>query len=88
MKINLVRTGGIIPVVKKAATEVDWGEKEISELLNSSITDETPGKMRDSTQYQLAVDDKTFSIDLEKVPPEYKEVFDKLKDDLQIVKPG
>jgi len=28
MKISLIRTGGIIPITKKAAMEVDWGEKK------------------------------------------------------------
>jgi len=60
----------------------------MGELINLLSTDETPGKMRDNTQYQLILNDQAFSIDLEKVPVKYKEVFEKLKDNLQIVKPG
>ncbi len=51
MKISLIRTGGIVPIVKKANTEVDWSEDELEELVIASRTDETPGKMRDKAQY-------------------------------------
>lgn len=89
MEINLLRTGGIIPILKKATKEVDWSENEIEELLDSiRIANDDPGRMRDNNQYQLLYNDKTFSIDLEKIPPKYKKAFENLKDNLQIVKAG
>ncbi len=88
MKLTLIRTGGIIPIIKKANAEVDWSENEIDELINSFTEDDKSATMRDSTQYQLKFNDQTFSIDLEKVPLKYKKVFEQLKDNLKIVKQG
>ncbi|WP_018612541.1 hypothetical protein [Segetibacter koreensis] len=88
MKITLQRTGGIIPLKKIADTEVDWTEKEIDELIKSVSTVDEPGKMRDSTQYHLIYKGQPVSIDLEKIPIKYRDVFERLKDNLQIVKPG
>lgn len=89
MEITLLRTGGIIPMLKKATKEVNWSENEMNELIKS-ITAESdhPGKMRDNTQYQLLYNNETFSIDLEKVPEKYKKTIEGLKDNLQVVKPG
>lgn len=89
MEITLLRTGGIIPMLKKATKEVNWSENEMSELIKS-ITAESnyPEKMRDNTEYQLLYNNETFSIDLEKVPEKYKKTIEGLKDNLQVVKPG
>jgi len=88
MKITLMRTGGFIPVIKKATKEVNWSDKEMEELIDSIRADSDAGKMRDSTQYQLIFNGRTFSIDFEKIPLKYKEVFEQLKNNLQIAKPG
>lgn len=88
MEITFIRTGGIIPLTKKSKTAVDWSEDEIQELIKSIRTDDKPGNMRDNTQYELMYKDKNFSIDLEKIPKKYKKIFEWLKDNLQIVKPG
>ncbi len=88
MEITLIRTGGIIPMLKKAKKEINWSKKELEELINTIKADDKPGKMRDNTQYQLMYNDQAYSIDLEKIPPKYKKAFDSLKDNLQIMKPG
>ena len=88
MQITLIRTGGIIPITKKADKEVDWSQDEMNELLKLISEDEDPGQKRDATGYQLKNNAGTFSIDLEKVPALYKKTFDELKDNLTIVKPG
>ncbi len=88
MEITLIRTGGMIPMLKKAKKEVDWSEKELDELINMIKTDNKPGKMRDNTQYELMYNDQAYSINLEKIPAKFKKTFETLKDDLQIVKPG
>lgn len=87
MKIELIRTGGIIPVIKKAEKEVDWSEEDIQEIINRTEAEE-PGKMRDATNYHLNYNAGTFPIDLEKVPAKYKETLEELKDNLKITKPG
>lgn len=87
MKIILTRTGGFIPIKKRAETEVSWTEEELGELLSKiNIDHSNPGASRDSTYYQLSCGNKTALIDLEKVPAKYKTVFETLKDDLLIVK--
>jgi hypothetical protein len=88
MRIELIRTGGIIPVTKKAETEVDWTDDEMAELLAKVKGEGSPGLQRDATGYQLKNNAGTFSIDLEKVPAKYKKTFEELKDNLMIVKPG
>lgn len=87
MEVTLIRTGGIIPITKKAITDADWTKKEMNELINLLSIDENPGQKRDAAQYKLKLNDQTFSIDLEKIPLKYTDVFDRLKDNLQIVKP-
>ncbi|MEJ7679008.1 MAG: hypothetical protein WKG06_14375 [Segetibacter sp.] len=61
MEIILLRTGGIIPILKKATKEVDWSEKEMDELIDTiRAANDDPGKMRDNTQYQLMYNDTNF----------------------------
>lgn len=86
MEITLIRTGGIIPMQKKATIEVSLSETELDAIMDS-IKAEGDSRMRDNTQYQLEYKGKIFSIDLEKVPKKYKKTFDSLKDNLQIIKP-
>jgi muramidase (phage lysozyme) len=88
MKITLIRTGGMIPVTKKAAQEVDWNEKDLDRLISAIKADDNAGEMRDNTQYQLIYNKQSFPVDLQKIPEKYKETFESLKDNLQIVKPG
>ncbi len=87
MEITFLRTGGIIPITKKSNTIVDWSETEVQELL-SLIRADNMGQMRDETQYQLVYNDQTVAIDIDKVPKKYKKIFERLKEDLRIVKPG
>jgi hypothetical protein len=87
MEITFLRTGGIIPITKKSNTIVDWSETEVQELL-SLIRADNMGQMRDETQYQLVYNDQTVAIDIDKVPKKYKKTFERLKEDLRIVKPG
>jgi hypothetical protein len=89
MLITLIRTGGFIPITKKAEKEVDWSESEMRQLLDQiEKKDEGPGQARDATEYQLMYNAGTFSIDWDKIPAKYKKMFDELKDNLAIVKPG
>lgn len=87
MEITLIRTGGMIPVTKKAAKEVDWNEKDLDKLISTIKTDDNPGEMRDNTQYQLLYNKQSFPVNLERIPKKYKKTFESLKDNLQIVKP-
>lgn len=89
MQVTLLRTGGIIPMLKKTTREVDLSEEEMNELIDAiRVENDNQGKMRDNTLHQLIFNDQTFTVDLEKVPQKYKKTFDSLKDSLQIVKQG
>ncbi len=89
MKVTLLRTGGIMPMLKKATKEVNLSEKEMNELIDCiRVEIDNQGKMRDSTLHQLIFNNQTFSVDLEKVPQKFKKTFDSLRDSLQIVKQG
>ncbi len=88
MEITLIRTGGMIPVTKKATKDVDLNEKDFDKLINLIKADDKPGEMRDNTQYQLMYNEQSFPVDLGRIPKKYKETFESLKDNLQIVKPG
>lgn len=86
MLITLTRTGGLIPMTKQAEKEVDWSEQEMKQLLEVIKDEEGPGQKRDASGYELKYKGGTFSIDIEKVPPPYKNTFDDLKQNMQIVK--
>ena len=87
MHITLIRTGGIVPITKKAETHVDWSEKEMNSLLKAiSSSGGGPGKSRDATTYELVTDAGITPIDLENVPAKFKKTFDELKDKLAVVK--
>ena len=89
MKITLLRTGGILPLTQKAEKEVKWTSEEMEALVTKiKIEDKGPGEMRDATTYHLMYDAETFPIDWEKIPSKYKKIFDELKQDLKVVKPG
>lgn len=85
MRVTLLRTGGIIPMTKKAEKNVDWTSDELSKLIKV-IKNEDSNQKRDATAYQLKYDAGTFSIDWEKIPAKYKKTFEELKDNLVIVK--
>lgn len=86
MQIALVRTGGFIPLKKKAEAEVDWSEQELLQLIEHIKAENTrPGVSRDTTSYYLKIKDQTVAIDLNKIPQNYQSTFDDLKDNLQIM---
>ena len=87
MKIKLVRTGGFIAVTKAAETEVDLTDKELDRLLDVIKPDHSAHRIKDGTYYEVTAGTTRKPVDLEKVPAEYKALFNKLKDNLKIVKP-
>lgn len=86
MKIKLVRTGGFIPVTKAAETEVNLTDKEMVSLLDVIQPDPNSYRVKDGNHYELTAGKYSSSVDLEKVPDEYKALFSKLKSDLKIIK--
>lgn len=85
MQIALVRTGGIIPLKKRAEAEVDWSEQELMQLIKTIKLENTgPGISRDATAYHLEIRDQTVPIDLNKIPQNYQSTFEELKDNLKI----
>lgn len=88
MQITLIRTGGIIPVTKKADTHVNWSEEEVKEVRSCLEIKSEDGMLRDNTSYTLSYNDESFAVDLNRLPAKYKKTFDDLKDHLKIVKPS
>jgi len=86
MHITLIRSGGFIPVTKKAETDVSWTDAELQALLTKIEADDEPGNRRDATSYELETNAGTCSIDIDKVPAQYAGVFNELKNNLKIVK--
>jgi hypothetical protein len=86
MKIKLVRTGGFIPIIKASEAEVDLSEEDLVELLGSIKSDPSAPRIKDGNYWELTAGNVVTPIDFNKVPGEYKELFDKLKADLRIVK--
>ena len=86
MKIKLIRTGGFIPVTKMAEADVSLSAQELSRLIDVIKPDPSAARLKDATYYQLSVGTSSHTIDLEKVPAEYADLFGKLKKELKIVK--
>jgi len=86
MKIKLVRTGGFIPVTKAVETEVNLTDQELNKLLKIIKSGTSSYRVKDANYYELTVGKSSTSVDLEKVPDEYKALFSKLKNDLRIIK--
>ncbi|MCF2446294.1 hypothetical protein L0657_20215 [Dyadobacter sp. CY345] len=87
MKIKLQRVGGILPMTKEAAIEVDWTDEEIKKLLDCiCLKEKKDSKIRDATAHFLEVKGKATPIDLKKIPLEYKAIFEGLEADMKFVK--
>ncbi len=86
MKIKLIRTGGFIPITKVAEAEVDFTDQELSRLVEVIKPDPLAPRIKDGNNYQLNIGAENTPVDLEKVPLEYKELFNKLKSELKIIK--
>ena len=86
MKIKLIRSGGFIPVIKAAEADVDISVREMEGLLEIIHHDPAAPKLKDGNSWELTIGRKSIAVDLEKVPDEYKAIFDQLKNDLKIVK--
>ena len=87
MKIKLQRVGGILPVMKEAATEVDWTDDEAKKLINLiGLKEKNDTKSRDATGHFLEIDGEVVPVDLKKVPLKYKTIFEGLEADLKFVK--
>jgi hypothetical protein len=86
MKIRLVRTGGFIPVTKAAETEADLSEKDLNSLLKTIKSSPSAPRVKDGNSWELTVGGVTTPVNPEKVPDQYKALFEKLKSDLKVVK--
>jgi hypothetical protein len=86
MKIKLIRTGGFIPLTKMAEIEVALTEKELISLLDSMQPEPNAHRIKDGNYYEVTVGKYRSPVDIEKVPDRYKDLFDKLKGDLKIMK--
>jgi hypothetical protein len=86
MKIKLIRTGGFIPLTKMAEIEVALTEKEIISLLDSMQPEPNAHRIKDGNYYEVTVGKYRSPVDIEKVPDRYKDLFDKLKSNLSIIR--
>jgi hypothetical protein len=86
MIIRLIRTGGFIPVTKVSETKVDFSDQELANLLVTIKHDTAAPKVKDGQYYELNVGSRSTPVDLEKVPDEYKDLFDRMKSKMKIIK--
>jgi hypothetical protein len=86
MKIKLIRTGGFIPVKKSAEMDINISDNEIGRLIEIIKPDTTAPRIKDGNYYELTVGKSIVPVDMEKVPEEYRELFDNLKSRLKIDK--
>jgi hypothetical protein len=87
MKITLTRTGGFIPITKKATTEVNWSANDIDAIVASAgIFPGNEPQLRDGFYYTLETGDRQFAINPDKVPPAYQTVINGLIKNLVIIK--
>jgi hypothetical protein len=86
MKIKLVRTGGFIPIKKAAEAEANLTDQEFVRLLVIIKRDPSAPKIKDGHYYELTAGSACYPIDIEKVPPEYEHLFQKLKNELKTIK--
>ncbi len=69
-----------------AEAEVNFTDQELVRLIEIIKPDPSAKKIKDGNYYQLSIGTSNTQVDLEKVPEEYKELFDKLKSELKILK--
>ena len=86
MKIKLIRTGGFLPITKEAETEVNLSDTQVKKLLEVIQPERISSPVKDGHYYLLEIGTSSTSVDLGKVPDEYKDLFSKLKNDLRIIK--
>ena len=86
MKIKLVRTGGFIPITKSAEADLDLSDKQLTILLGIIESNPSAVRIKDGNYWEITVGDVVTPVDLEKVPDEFKGIFDKLKGELKIIK--
>jgi hypothetical protein len=86
MKIKLTRTGGFIPVTKTAETDISLTDQELGRLIEIIKHDTSGYRVKDGTYYELSFGSRSTTVDLDKVPEKYKDLFTKLKADLKIKK--
>jgi len=74
-------------LTKEAAAEVDWTEQETKALLDFiGLKEKKDTQNRDATAHFLEVNGQTVPVDLKKVPPKYRTIFEGLEADLKFVK--
>jgi hypothetical protein len=86
MKIKLVRSGGFIPITKTAEADLDLSDQQLTRLLGIIESKRSAARIKDGNYWEVTVGDVVTPVDLDKVPDEFKGIFDKLKGELKIVK--
>jgi hypothetical protein len=86
MKIRLVRTGGFIPITKAAEVESELSDKDMDSLLKTIKSSPSAPRVKDGNYWEITIGDVTIPVDLDKVPHQYKALFEKLKSELKVVK--
>ncbi len=88
MKIKLVQSGGLLPVTKEAATDVDWSKEEVEKILSHIAVkdDKKSSQVRDGIDHTIEINNKEVPVDLDKASGKYAEVFDHLRKNLKIIK--
>ena len=87
MKITLVQSGGLLPVTRRASTEVDWTKEESDDVLRQITIpySQEPSPVRDGIDFTLEINGSELTVDVDKASGKYARVFNHLKKNLQIV---
>ena len=86
MRIRLTRSGGFIPLKKIAESDVDISEEQFIRLVDTIRRDPDSPRIKDAAYYTLSSENNSIPVDLSNVPEEFRELIEKLKDDLRTVK--
>lgn len=87
MKIKLVQSGGLLPLVKEAEIQVHWSVDEILQMIKAiEPADDGAGAKRDGFFYALVIGEKEIPVDPARASGKFGAVLGTLKQHLRIVK--
>jgi hypothetical protein len=87
MKIKLIRTGGLMPIKKVAQVDADLSETLVNRFINFLKSAPPAKRFKDGTNYNISLGNEVYPLNIEKLPDEFRELVDELKNNLKTMKP-
>jgi hypothetical protein len=87
MKIKLTRTGGLMPIKKASEIDADVSETLINRFIDFLKSAPPAPRYKDGTNYEISLGDEAYPLNIEKLPDEFRDLVDNLKNNLKTVKP-